>query len=198
MDLIWFIVIVVSISMSGVLMPGPLFANAIYEGRKNKFAGFKISTGHAIVEVPIIITLFFIGNFEIPLVVKVLLSIVGGAFLLYLAFSSFSKKERKIVRGVTAGMLLSSLNPYFILWWLTIGFNLAIKAAYFGLIGLIALIIFHESCDFSWYGFITFLSNKGAKFQKIEKISVGISFILLLIFGLYFIYSGVVMLGIKM
>ncbi len=193
MDLLWFIVIVISVSLSGVLMPGPLFANAIYEGRKNKFAGLMISAGHAIVEVPIIVALFFVGSFEIPLYVRAGISIVGGIFLLYLAFSSLKEKERKLVKGIAAGMLLSSLNPYFILWWLTIGLSLAIKASYFGLIGLFALIIFHESCDFSWYGLITFLSNKGAKFNKVEKISITVSFLLLLIFGIYFIYGGIKM-----
>ena len=172
-------------------MPGPIFANAIYEGRKNKFAGLKISTGHAIVEVPIIVALFFIGAFEFPGFIKALISLAGGVFLLYMALTSFKNKERKVVKGIIAGILLSSLNPYFILWWLTVGLNLAIKATYFGIIGLISLIIFHESCDFSWYGFITYLSNKGARFQKMEKIAALISFSLLMLFGIYFIYAGI-------
>ena len=191
MSLLWYIAMVIFISLSGVLMPGPIFANAIYEGRKNKFAGLKISTGHAIVEVPIIVTLFFIGGFKFPPLVKELITLAGGIFLLYMAFTSFKNKERKIVKGVVAGILLSTLNPYFILWWLTVGLNLAIKATYFGMIGLLSLVIFHESCDFSWYGFITFLSNKGARFQKTEKIAAFISFSLLLFFGIYFIYKGI-------
>ena len=172
-------------------MPGPIFANAIYEGRKNKYAGIKIATGHAIVEIPIIFVLFFIGSFKLPIFIQASISLIGGFFLIYLAFSSLKNRERKILKGIVAGILLSSLNPYFILWWLTIGFSLAIKATYFELIGLLSLIIFHESCDFSWLCFITFLSNKGARFQKIEKVAVGISFSLLLIFGIYFIYAGI-------
>jgi len=169
-----------------------MFANAIYEGRKNKYAGVKIAAGHAIVEVPIIVALFFIGKFEFPSKLKSLIGIVGGIFLLYLAFTFFKNKERKIFKGIVAGILLSSLNPYFILWWLTVGFTLAIKATYFGLVGLFSLLIFHESCDFSWYGFITWLSNKGAKFQKVEKIAALLSFSLLIFFGIFFIYSGLV------
>ena len=192
MNLMWFIALVIFISLSGVLMPGPIFANAIYEGRKDKYAGIKIATGHAIVEVPIIVTLFFIGKFEFPAMLKSLISIVGGIFLLYLAFTFFKNRERKIFKGIVAGILLSSLNPYFILWWLTVGFTLAIKATYFGLMGLLSLIIFHESCDFSWYGFITWLSNKGARFQKVEKVAALLSFSLLIFFGIFFIYSGAV------
>ena len=191
MELLWYIALVIFISLSGVLMPGPIFANAIYEGRKNKYAGFKIATGHAIVEVPIIISLFLIGRFEFPSMAKSLISIVGGIFLLYLAVTFFKNKERRVIKGIMAGILLSSLNPYFILWWLTVGFNLAIKASYFGLIGLLSLIVFHESCDFSWYGFITILSNKGARFQKIEKFAALLAFSLLLFFGIYFIYNGI-------
>ena len=58
MDLFSFILTVIFISLSGVLMPGPIFATAMSEGRSNKHAGIFIAGGHAIVEIPLIIILF--------------------------------------------------------------------------------------------------------------------------------------------
>ena len=190
MDLLLFIATVILVSLSGVLMPGPVFATALAEGRKNKHAGLYIASGHAAIEVPIIIALFFFGKIDIGNV-KSIIGLLGGIFLLYLAFSSLKEKdEEKTVKGFIAGFALSSLNPYFLMWWLTIGFTLAIKANSFGILGLVSLIIFHELCDYSWYEFISLFSYHGAKFDVVKEITKVISFILLIFFGIYFVYDA--------
>jgi threonine/homoserine/homoserine lactone efflux protein len=191
MDYIAFIATIILVSLSGVLMPGPVFATAIAEGRKSKHAGFLIATGHAVVEVPIIITLFIFGKIEMSDAIRATIGIAGGVFLLYFAFSALKEKEGKQLKGFIAGFALSTLNPYFIMWWLTVGFTLAINAAFFGVVGLISLIVFHEMCDFVWYEIVSFSSNKGMKFRKVEKGLIAVSFILMLFFGLYFIYDGI-------
>jgi len=172
-------------------MPGPLFATAIAEGKKNKYAGFLLAGGHAIFEVPFIIVLFIFGKISINDEMKALIGIVGGIFLLYLSFSAFRKEEKaKPLKGVIAGIALSSLNPYFIMWWLTVGFSLILKANAFGVIGLFAFIFFHEMCDVTWYASVSFLSEKSTKIEAMEKILKLVSAFLLLVFGLYFIYDG--------
>ena len=53
-----FAVMVIAISASGVMSPGPLFsANIIYGIREGKIAGLKIAIGHTIVEFPLIVFL---------------------------------------------------------------------------------------------------------------------------------------------
>ena len=50
-----FAVMVIAISASGVMSPGPLFsANIIYGIREGKIAGLKIAIGHTIVELSLI------------------------------------------------------------------------------------------------------------------------------------------------
>ena len=196
MDLLSFIMAVIFISLSGVLMPGPIFAATISEGRKNKYAGLLISSGHATIEIPIIIILFFFGGLPLSNKIKALIGVAGGIFLLYLASSSLKEKEnKKKVRGWLAGFALTSLNPYFIMWWLTVGLSLAIKANAFGVIGLISFIFFHEMCDFTWYSFVSFSSEKGMRITGMEKFLKAFSFSLLLFFGIYFIYSGLRMIN---
>ena len=191
MDFLAFAATVILISLSGVMMPGPVFATAIAEGRKTKHAGFLIATGHAMVEVPIILALFFIGEIEISSKIKSAIGLAGGIFLLYFALSLLQEKEERPIKGIFAGIVLSSLNPYFIMWWMTVGFTLAIKASLFGIFGLLTLIFFHEICDFIWYEFVSFSSNKGIKFKNMEKILLAISFSLMIFFGLYFIYDSI-------
>lgn len=191
MDLFSFIATVIFISLSGVLMPGPIFATAILEGKSNKHAGIFIAGGHAIVEIPLIIILFLIGKIELGNNLKSLIGISGGFFLIYFALSVLKEKEAKPVRGMFAGIVLSSLNPYFIMWWITVGFALVIKANSFGIVGIASLLFFHESCDFLWYEFLSFASNHGMKFKKAEKIAKITSFSILMFFGFYFVYDGI-------
>lgn len=191
MDFLSFIATVLFLSLSGVLMPGPVFATTIAEGQKNRSAGLLIATGHAIVEVPIILFLFFFGKLEMSTAVRATIGIAGGIVLLYFAFSALHEKEEQPLKGIFAGIALSSLNPYFIMWWLTVGFTLAIKASYFGIVGLIALIVFHEGCDFAWYGVVAYASNKGVRFKRVQRVLMAISFSLMVFFGIYFIYDGI-------
>ena len=172
-------------------MPGPLFATAISEGRRNRHAGIFIAGGHAVVEIPLIIILFVIGRIEIGNEIKSIIGISGGLFLIYFALSALNERKTKPIRGLFAGILLSSLNPYFIMWWITVGFTLAIKANSFGIAGIASLLFFHEICDFLWYEFVSSASNHGMKFKKAEKIARIISFSILIFFGFYFIYDGI-------
>ncbi len=55
-----FLASVVVISLSGVLMPGPLFAVTLKKAAKSKVAGALIAVGHGIVEFPLMFLIFFI------------------------------------------------------------------------------------------------------------------------------------------
>ena len=50
-----FAVMVIAISASGVMSPGPLFtANIVYGLKEGKIAGLKIAMGHTVVELSLI------------------------------------------------------------------------------------------------------------------------------------------------
>ena len=52
-DFYLFLASVLLISLSGVLMPGPLFAVTVRKAAKSKFSGALIAVGHGIVEFPL-------------------------------------------------------------------------------------------------------------------------------------------------
>lgn len=197
MGLYSFIAGVVLISLSGVIAPGPLLAATLAEGKRNPFSGIAISFGHAAVEIPIIIGLFLFGTLAFIDGIKMYISIAGGFVFLYMAYNETrSKGEPAPSKGFVTGIAMSSLNPYFIIWWLTIGFSLIIESATFGLIGLLLFIIAHEACDFAWLGGVsmaTFYSSKTFG-PKIEKTLSAVSVTMLAVFGVYFIVSGIGMI----
>lgn len=190
-----FALTVIFISLSGVMAPGPLFAATIAEGRRRWFAGFLISTGHAIVEIPIILILYIFGSRIATDTVKAVVGVLGGIVLLYLAYLEIRSPisdEGKPVRGIITGILMSSLNPYFIIWWLTVGFTLVLKSMEFGLIGLIMLIILHELCDYSWLGFVSITSNGASHIwgERAKLILKAISVSIFIVFGFWFLLTG--------
>ncbi|MDD4289511.1 MAG: LysE family transporter, partial [Atribacterota bacterium] len=54
----------VIISLSGVMAPGPITAMTVSKGTQNPHSGPMIAIGHGIVELPLILIIFFgFGNF---------------------------------------------------------------------------------------------------------------------------------------
>ncbi len=195
MELHEFLLTVILISLSGVMAPGPLFAVTVAEGRTRPYSGFVISAGHAIVEIPIILALFTFGAFVMDNTLKRIILLIGGLVLIYFAINearNYGKSPKASnYRGLISGVLMSLLNPYFIIWWLTVGFVLVMYSTSFGLIGIILFIIVHELCDFAWLGFVSYSSNKTVNIwgEKANKVLSCFSILIFLFFGIYFISS---------
>jgi threonine/homoserine/homoserine lactone efflux protein len=59
MEFLIFLVSVVFTSLSGVMVPGPVFAVTVAHGYKNKIAGALIALGHGAIEFPLMFLIFF-------------------------------------------------------------------------------------------------------------------------------------------
>jgi len=163
---------VVLISLSGVMMPGPVLAVSIAKGHNNKIAGSLISLGHGLLEFPLmaLIYLGFSRIFTSPFA-QTLISLVGGAMLVYMGIRMFQARgvigmaESDLPYGsVTAGIATTGSNPYFYLWWSTVGATLLINASIFGIFGLIIFAVVHWLCDLLWYSFVSLATFKSRKF----------------------------------
>ena len=198
-QLLEFSVLVIVISASGVMVPGPLFAANIAHGLKDGAkSGIKIAIGHTIVELPLVI-LLGIGVFSLELFpeFRTVISILGAITLFVFAAiqiktifrnkkSTTNLKQRPLVSGI----LLSALNPFFIIWWLTIGFKLISDAMLiWAFSGILVLFVLHIWMDFAWLGAISYLVSKSAKIlsnknYKIIMISLSV---MLVYFGITFL-----------
>jgi len=192
---------VVVISFSGVMMPGPMFAVTLAKSYRSPWAGAQISLGHAVIEVPLILLIYLgFARFFQDSVVQLILSILGGGMILWLGISMFRVRS-EVVRGgkdlpytaVVAGIITSALNPFFLLWWATIGSMLIMRFYSFGVRGLVIFIIVHWLCDLVWLSFVSVTVNKThslwrPKFQ--EWLFIACSLILAG-FGIWFMVSGI-------
>lgn len=195
-----FLASVVVISLSGVLMPGPLFAVTIEKAAKRKSAGALIAIGHGIVEFPLMFLIFFIlSQFPIPSIVQIAVGSVGGFLMIFMGIQTFRnrhKSEEPQVSfkrdSVLAGVYTTAVNAGFILWWLTIGTTLILNAQLFGLIGFSVFAGVHWLCDFSWYTVAALVIFKSQRFWN-ERVRMGIMFFCVAVFtgfGAYFMGSA--------
>ena len=141
------------VGLSGALAPGPLTAMTIAESARRGFrAGPLLTLGHAIVEMAIVIALAVGLNrfFQLPLVAG-LIALVGGVVLLWMggtiARAAWLGRMRLAGRGETApavaavqdvktGMLVTIANPYWVLWWATVGATYVVLALGWGHCGV--------------------------------------------------------------
>ena len=188
------------ISLSGVLMPGPLFAVTLRKAEKSKVAGALIAVGHGIVEFPLMLLIFFVlSQFTIPSAVQVTVGLVGGFLMVLMGIQTFRKRNKadeaptSLKRdSVLAGIYTTAANAGFILWWLTIGTTLILNAQIFGLVGFSVFAGVHWSCDFLFYTLAAMAVFKSQRFWN-DRVRMGITFFCVAVFvgfGVYFMGSA--------
>ena len=199
-EIIEFAIIVIVISASGVMAPGPLFAaNISYGLRQGAKSGIKMAIGHTIVEFPLVI-LLGIGVFSLEIFpeFRMIISIVGAITLFVFALVQIKtvlQNNKNITSTpkhgpLVTGIILSALNPFFIIWWLTIGFKLISDAMLiWAFSGIVIVFFLHIWMDFAWLGGISFLASKSSKIlsnRNYKFIMIGLS-LLLVYFGITFL-----------
>ena len=209
---------VILVSTSGVLSPGPLFfINLLYGSKYGSFVGLKIASGHAIVEFPLIITLSYgLYSFSYTLhlsdVIFKFIGLTGGVFLLLfsmLQIISIIKDKSKYSQTITnpkfniknsilVGFIFTLLNPFFLVWWLTIGSKLISDSIInFGIIeGISIIFVSHIWMDYFWLWFTSFMINKGKSVikEKVYRLFVFAISVILGIYGMYLLFTSLIRL----
>ena len=194
-EIFGFLGLVIVISASGVMSPGPLFAaNVMYGLREGKISGIKMAVGHTIVEFPLIL-LLGIGFFSIESVpeIRTTITVLGAIGLFGFAFlqiravtkQKFSLETKSGQGPFVAGILLSALNPFFIVWWLTIGLVLISESIQiFGIFGIVIIWM-----DYAWLFTIAAFSSRAKNYlskRNFKIIIIGLS-VVLVYFGIEFL-----------
>lgn len=199
-DFFGFFASVIIISASGVMAPGPLFAaTASSAMRLGRLAGLQIAAGHTVVELPLVVmiglgvlSLESLPEFRVIVSALGALSIFAFAgFQLRSVFKSTITKDSKHGAFLT-GIFLTGLNPFFLVWWFTIGIKLISDAfLLWSFWGILIMFFMHIWMDYAWLFFVSALSSKGTKFlsnnqYKIFMVAINAA---LIYFGILFIIS---------
>jgi threonine/homoserine/homoserine lactone efflux protein len=198
MAIIAFLAQVFVISLSGVLQPGPVTAAAITMGARNRLAGTLMGLGHVAVELPVMVLLIFgVGDLLKLPAVGIGIGLAGGSFLVWMGVTMLKdlKKaddaEVTIAKGgpLATGIILSGGNPYFLIWWATVGLTLITMARGLGVWAFVLFALVHWSCDLTWLTVLSWASFAGTNVLGPRRRRFVLIFcaVALVGFGLYFI-----------
>jgi len=201
MALVLFLIQVFVISFSGAIQPGPVTATAITMGARNRWAGVLLAVGHGIIEFPLMVLIILgLGAFFQKTATQIVIGAAGGIVLLYMAYSMFKTAHHTAViqaasrkdKPIIAGIVLTASNPYFLIWWATVGLALATDATKFGLYAFALFAIVHWLVDLIWVTALSFASFHGSTLlgPKLQTTVLRICAAAMLFFGLFFLYSA--------
>lgn len=193
-------------------MPGPLLtATLVSSAERGFWAGPQIVLGHALLEITLIAAL--LAGASVVLVkpaVTTVISLGGGIFLVYLGGSMirdvilgrlqvFQAHEAETsaahvtMHPVLAGLLISVSNPFWSIWWATIGLGYLTLSLKSGIPGVASFFSGHILADLSWYALVAVAVSKGGALLS-PPIYKGILMacgLFLIGLGGYFFYTGI-------
>jgi len=200
-----FLLEAVLVSLSGVMAPGPITSVTVGLGSENPRAGAWVAVGHGLVEIPLMIAVYFgVGAVVDRPGIQAGISLVGGAFLIYLGWGLLrSLRISEVEAGRTdrsplaAGALLSLGNPYFLIWWATVGAALILRSVSFGWIGFALFAAAHWLCDLIWDTTLGVLSFQGGQFfgRRFQQAAFALSGGFLIFYSLKLLLDAVRLLA---
>jgi threonine/homoserine/homoserine lactone efflux protein len=163
--------------------------------------------GHAILELTLVAALATgVSKFMESDLASGIVGLVGGSILVGIGFVTVKSgwqsgtiltpakqiitRDRKLVLN---GILVSISNPYWLIWWVTVGTTYLLWSSKLGIGGVATFFTGHILADFGWYVLVAFIIATGRKFMshKIYRGLLVICGLALLALGGYFVASGI-------
>ena len=209
------ITIAFAIGLTGALSPGPTLIATIRSSLQYGWkAGPAIVTGHVLVEFGIFI-LIIIGLASAAGEYSWLIAGAGGIVLMVFGLLTIAESRRVTLSGLLAGepqgagesddggsrtapgglsgvflagILTSVSNPYFWIWWASIGSAMVIDGLKSGLLLGCAFMIGHWCADISWYTVVSVTVHRGRSVlsDRSYRLVIVLCGIFLVIFGAWF------------
>jgi threonine/homoserine/homoserine lactone efflux protein len=194
------------VALSGAMMPGPLLTTTITESlRRGYSAGPLLILGHGILELALLVLLLLgISPLFSNQLFFVSVSLSGGAILLWMSWAIIRALPALSLEGlgetaeaeghnlILKGIAVSIANPYFTIWWATIGLGYIMHSMRLGPAAIAAFFTGHILADFAWYGVVAVAMAKGRMFLStyIYKGIMATGAAFLAFFACWFVYSG--------
>jgi threonine/homoserine/homoserine lactone efflux protein len=205
------------IAFSGAMMPGPLLTVTISQalGRGAR-AGPLLIIGHGIMELLLVTAVAWgISPWLHKDLVLGIIGLLGGVFLVWMGADMARTSRQTAQQAIFAlagkhaektgcespanwpccillGAVISLSNPYWTLWWVTIGLSLLTKALAISLFAVAAFYVGHILADFLWYWGVAFAVSRGVVWLKAKAYRIILLACAAFLFamGIYFVISG--------
>ena len=203
--MITFISAAVVFGLSAGFSPGPLLTLVIAQTLKHGVKeGVKVSLAPLVTDAPIIcITLLVLSFLSHIHAVLGWISIAGGCFVVYLAFSTFRaahpdmQTSGKQAQSLGKGIAVNALSPHPYLFWITVGSPFILRAWEKGLPSAIAFVLSFMVCLVGSKILVAILVGKTRHFLtgNIYRYTMRVLGVLLFVFALLLFRDGIAMLS---
>ncbi|MDD1672128.1 MAG: LysE family translocator [Methanomicrobiales archaeon] len=190
------------IGLTGALAPGPTLVATIQASVRGGWTvGPKVTLGHIAIETLVFLLILF-GFSAAALTYSHPVALLGGSALI--GFGILTVKESMhahldrqspsaFSNPYLAGVITAITNPYFWIWWLTVGSTLVIEALESGILLAVIFMVGHWSADAGWLTAVstgihrgrTILSENG--YQRVLLLCGAF----LIFFGSYYLITAI-------
>lgn len=197
------------IALSGALMPGPLLAVTVRDTTRRGFVAAPLLVlGHGILELALLALLLLgLAEWLKGDAATTFIALAGSAVLLWMG-TGMVREVRSLRfetsagaaipgdapgfwRPVAAGILASVSNPYWSLWWATIGLGYLVISSGQGAVGVASFFAGHILADAAWFLFVGMTVSMGRGrfsdrvYRGIVAVCAGFLFLFALSFGVF-------------
>jgi len=203
------------VGLTGAVAPGPLLALVLSETLKSGItASLLIVTGHSLLELLAVLGLTMgLATILANALISALIGAVGGAVMLYFAYLMITDAARGVNAPGTSsgpqsarvrlnagkwlgylglGALISLSNPYWTVWWATIGAGFMTTVAAGGGAAIHAFYFGHILADYVWYVLVAVLVLTGSRMlgNRTYRFLLAGCGVCLVLFGAYFLFNS--------
>jgi threonine/homoserine/homoserine lactone efflux protein len=193
------------VGLSGALMPGPLLTITISESPQRGYrTGPLLIAGHGLLELTLVVALLLgLAPFLQHKAVFIVTAVGGSGVLLWMAFGMLHALPKLSLQGhtntsdrrnlVITGALLSLANPYWTIWWVSIGLGYILQSQQLGKWGVVSFFSGHILSDLFWYTALSvaFWKGKTLLSDRVYRFLIGGCALFLIVFAGLFGHAGI-------
>lgn len=205
------------VALTGAMSPGPLLTYTIIQSAKTSRYGYLmglwIIIGHAAIEMAIIIFLLFGFSFMLKNTAVVRIIGISGGLILLLFGASIIRdifngnistpflnpqneshknpelfKNKGLENPIVGGAMVSMSNPYWWVWWATIGFAFMVQfnISFSSWPRILSFFLGHEAGDLMWYLLVSILA-----FFGLRRMNRKVYYAILMLCAIFMILLGI-------
>jgi len=165
-------VLAFAVGLTGALVPGPtLVATVGAAVRRGWSAGALVTSGHMMVEALICLAVIAGAGAVTGSWTELIAIAGGGALIIFGGLTVHQSRHATLSlegegwggNAAAAGVITSAANPYFWIWWLSVGSALLLAGLREGLVVAIAFVAGHWSADLGWYTLVAGGIDRGRR-----------------------------------
>ncbi len=199
------------VGLSGAMSPGSYLTVTVARTlQRGPLSASLMLVGHALLEAALLVGFAF-GLQQVlrQQTVTTVLAVAGGAVLLWMGFGLVAGAARGTfgvdprsgesfgmsghpLAAIAQGSIVSLSNPWWTIWWATIGVKLASDGLRLGAVGVLAFFVGHQLADVAWYELVIQAVHRSKRLltPAVYGVVMGVLGVALLYMGLRFVGQG--------